>query len=98
MLTRARACNSGYSGYYHQPTCSRKKGAWATRPYVGNLAYSSPEVAAPWAETLTDQNTRFNQIENIARHWLEADRPTAEAWLAKVNLPDDRRQRLLKRP
>ena len=37
-------------------------------------------------------------MENIARHWLDTDRPAAEAWLAKVNLPDDRKQRLLKRP
>jgi ABC-type proline/glycine betaine transport system substrate-binding protein len=55
-------------------------------------------VAAPWVESITDQNTRFSQIETIARNWLQADRPSAEAWLAKVNLPDDRKQRLLKQP
>ena len=68
------------------------------RPTSASLAYSSPELAAPWAETLTDQNIRNSQIENVARHWLENDRSAAEAWLAKVNLPDDRKQRLLKRP
>ncbi len=70
----------------------------AVQAYVSHLAHSSPDLAAPWAETLTDPNTRFNQIENIARNWLAADRPAAEAWLANVNLPDDRKQRLLKRP
>ena len=70
----------------------------AVQAYVAQLTYSSPELAAPWAETLTDENARFSQIENIARRWLEADRPAAEAWLAKVNLPDDRKQRLLKLP
>jgi hypothetical protein len=70
----------------------------AVQAYVGQLAYPSPELAAPWAETLTDQNTRFNQMENIARQWLNTDRSAAEVWLAKVNLPDDRKQRLLKRP
>ncbi len=70
----------------------------AAQAYVGRVAYSSPELAAPWAETLTDQNLRNSQIENVARHWLENDRPAAEAWLAKVNLPEDRKQRLLKRP
>ena len=34
-------------------------------------------------------------IENIARSWLQTDRPAAEAWLAKINLPDDRKQLLL---
>jgi len=70
----------------------------AVQAYIGQLTYSSPEVAAPWAETLTDQNARFSQIENVASNWLKADRPSAEAWLAKVNLPDDRKQRLLKQP
>ena len=70
----------------------------AAQAYVSQLAYSSPELAAPWAEALTDQNVRISQIENIARRWLETDRPAAEAWLAKVNLPEDRKQRLLKRP
>ena len=46
----------------------------AVQAYVSHLSYSSPELAAPWAETLTDPNTRNNQVENIARRWLEADR------------------------
>jgi hypothetical protein len=70
----------------------------AVQAYVSQLTQASPELAAPWAETLTDQNTRFNQMENVARRWLDTDRPAAEAWLAKVNLPDDRKQGLLKRP
>ena len=36
--------------------------------------------------------------DRLGRAWLQADRPAAEAWLAKVNLPDDRKQRLLKQP
>jgi hypothetical protein len=70
-------------------------GAQSAKP---SLEEFSPELAAPWAETLTDQNTRFNQMENIARQWLNTRRSAAEVWLAKVNLPDDRKQRLLKRP
>ena len=42
----------------------------AVQAYVGQLSYSSPELAAPWAETLTDQNNRNSQVENIARRWL----------------------------
>jgi hypothetical protein len=41
---------------------------------------------------------RNNEIENVARRWLETDRPAAEAWLAKVGLPEDRLKRLLSRP
>src|ERR1017187_7642085 len=35
ILNRAWVGHSDYGGYYHQPTYSRKKGAWATRPAVG---------------------------------------------------------------
>ncbi len=64
--------------------------------YVNSLAYSSPELAAPWAATLGNEAIRDNSIENVARRWLQSDRPAATAWLATVNLPDDRMQRLLK--
>ena len=41
ILNRAWVGHSDYGGYYHQPTYSRKKGAWATRPdvdgYWGNV-------------------------------------------------------------
>jgi len=63
-----------------------------------SIAHSSPDVAAPWAESLTDPNQRNSQIENSACQWLQADRPAAEAWLAKINLPDDIKKRLLSRP
>jgi squalene cyclase len=70
----------------------------AVRSYVDCIASSSPELAARLAETLTDSNQRNSQIENVARQWLESDRPAAEAWLAKVNLPEDQKKELLKRP
>jgi len=70
----------------------------ALETYVSTLAYSSPELAAPLAETITVENLRNNQIENVARRWLETDHPAAAAWLARVNLPDDIKQRLLSRP
>ena len=84
------------SGCRPSPPAPRAKPP--SRPTSANSAYSSPELAAPWAETLTDQNNRNSQIENVARHWLQTDRPAAEAWLAKVNLPDDRKQQLLSHP
>ena len=70
----------------------------AVQTYVSQLCYSSPELAAPWAETLTDQNNRNSQIENIARRWLQTDRSAAETWLAKASLPDDRKKRLRSQP
>jgi hypothetical protein len=36
-------------------------------------------------------------IENIARQWLDMDPKAAETWLAQTSLPDDRKQRLLKK-
>jgi hypothetical protein len=69
----------------------------AVSSFVSHLSYQSPEIAAPWAETLSDDNQRVNQMENIARRWLETDRASAEAWLARVNLPEERKKRLLSR-
>src|SRR5664280_933751 len=37
ILNRVWGGHSDYGGYYHQPTYSRKKGAWATRPAVGAI-------------------------------------------------------------
>ena len=63
--------------------------------YICEACHDSPELAAPWAETLTDDNRRYNAIERVAREWGRQDRAAAEAWLAKVNLPDERKQGLL---
>ena len=100
---------SGFAGAYLQGRGARA-GQWlqtlaagATREasiqaYVSRIAHSSPDIAAPWAEALADPNQRNSQIENVARQWLQTDRPAAEAWLAKLNLPDDLKKRLLSRP
>src|ERR1039458_9122207 len=50
ILNRAWVGHSDYGGYYHQPTYSRKKGAWATRPFGGGCApacYARLRSAAP---------------------------------------------------
>ena len=67
----------------------------AVTAYVSQLANPLPELAAAWAETLTDETARLAQLESVARSWLEADRAAAEAWLAKVNLPAERKKELL---
>ena len=68
----------------------------AVQSYVSQISYQSPELAAPWADRISDLNMRNSQIENIARRWLDMDRSAAEAWLAKVSLPEERKAALLK--
>jgi hypothetical protein len=70
----------------------------AVLSYVECIVSSSPELAAPWVETLTDPIRRNSQIEYVAGQWLQLDRPAAETWLNKVNLPEDQKKELLKRP
>ena len=53
------------------------------------------DLAAPFAETLTDPNQRNSAIENIARNWLRTDPAAAEKWLANTSLPDQQKQNLL---
>src|ERR1017187_5985084 len=52
ILNRAWVGHSDYGGYYHQPTYSRKKGAWATRPAVGGYGLSGKSLDAPTAAVL----------------------------------------------
>ena len=55
----------------------------------------APDQAASWAETFTDDNRRFSQVESVARRWIETDRASAEAWLNRTDLPDDCKRGLL---
>ena len=70
----------------------------AVTAYINQVTGPTPELAAPWVETIIDESSRFSQIETIARRWLETDHATAAAWLARVNLPEDRKKLLLGQP
>ena len=67
----------------------------AVSSYVERLAYASPELAAPWAETIADETARNNSLENIAQNWLRTDRTAAESWIARSSLPQERKTQLL---
>jgi ABC-type proline/glycine betaine transport system substrate-binding protein len=68
----------------------------AISSFVSRLSYSAPDVAAPWANAIADDNQRYNQIENVARNWLRSDPQSAKAWLAGTSLPEERKVRILK--
>jgi hypothetical protein len=63
--------------------------------YVNNVANQYPDIAAPFAEAMTDPNQRNNAIQNVARNWLRTDPTAATAWLATTTLPDQQKQNLL---
>ena len=62
------------------------------------VAPQYPEMAAQWANTITDESQRYTSIETVARSWLRRDATAAEAWLAGTTLPDDRKEKALKAP
>jgi len=68
----------------------------AISSFVSQITWQFPELAAPWAEKITDPNQRNNSIANVAQQWLQQNRPEAEKWLARTTLPDERKQQLLK--
>jgi hypothetical protein len=45
-----------------------------------------------------EEKLRENASRDLISYWAANDPTAAEAWLAKVNLPDDRKERLLSRP
>ena len=67
----------------------------AVNSYISNLSYQSPDLAAPWTETLTDVNQRNSAIENVARTWLNTDPVAAKTWLNSTSLPPEQKQQLL---
>ena len=54
-------------------------------------------MAARWAESIADDRTRQQQMEQAARQWLETDRAAAEPWIQASNLSDEQKQNLLRR-
>ena len=64
--------------------------------FANSIAYQYPELAAPWAEALTEETARNSALENVAQQWLRTDSTSARAWIDKTSLPDDVKQRLLK--
>jgi hypothetical protein len=51
--------------------------------------------AAPLVTAIQNDRERYNAIEALARMWLAADRPAAEAWVEQTDLPDADKQDLL---
>lgn len=62
------------------------------------MSWSSPELAAPWVEQISDENQRTGQMQTLAQNWLRNDRQAAEAWIAKASFTEDQKKRLLKIP
>jgi hypothetical protein len=68
----------------------------AVQSYVNQITGQFPEIAAPWAESLSDTARRNSAIQNVARQWLQTDPVNAQTWLLNTSLPDDQKQMLLK--
>ena len=69
----------------------------AVNSFVGNMAWQYPELAAQWAGRIGDEQMRFNQMENVARSWMNVDENAARAWIAQSPLPDERKKQFLGR-
>lgn len=63
--------------------------------YVGKVAISSPEVALEWAEEIVQERARDHQLESVAANWLRTDAGAARAWIAKAQLSEETKGRLL---
>jgi hypothetical protein len=70
----------------------------ALQSYVSALAGQRPEIAATYADGITDPDKRNEAIENIAQGWLQSSPNDAKKWLMNTSLPDDRKQALLTAP
>jgi ABC-type proline/glycine betaine transport system substrate-binding protein len=75
------------------PNSSSRDAAVAS--YIGVLAATAPERATPWIEEVKDSSARLESITTVAQQWLQSDRSSAEAWLAKMNLPAETKNQIL---
>lgn len=51
-----------------------------------------------WAATITNQNQRTNQIDNLAETWLRNDSAAARKWISGTDqLTPERKAQFLKR-
>jgi hypothetical protein len=67
----------------------------AVQTYVSQVSWQSPEYAAPWVSQLADEHQRYSSVMNVARNWMEFDRPAAEKWVAGLDLPEEKKKQLL---
>jgi hypothetical protein len=58
------------------------------RVMVGRSRRDSPEQALAWAMAIDDAALRERVVTNTARHWLERDADSAQAWLAASDLSE----------
>jgi hypothetical protein len=71
----------------------------AVSTFTQRASQTDPEGAAVWASTITDVNTRNNDLERIARQWLRVDKNAATTWINQSSaLNADVKKRLLTPP
>jgi hypothetical protein len=68
----------------------------AIQTYIGQLSWQSPEYAAPFVSTIADENQRYSSAQNIARNYIRNDEASAIKWINSLELPADKKERLLK--
>ena len=69
----------------------------AVNSFVNTMSPQYPELAAQWVTAIDDQQMRVNQMENVARNWVNFDQTAARAWIAQSPLPAERKNQLLNR-
>lgn len=72
---------------------SAEREAAAVAYVLGALTYDPP-FAAEMATSIADETMRGNAIANVALRWIHADPAAAEAWLARITVPEITKQRL----
>ena len=58
--------------------------------YVNQLAWQSPEMAAPFVSQIADVNQRFSLAQNVANNYKRTDPAGYARWVATLNLPEDK--------
>jgi hypothetical protein len=68
---------------------------FAVGAFSDTIASSSPGAAFQWAQTISDEAMRDNQLQSVARIWLAQDPAAAQQQIAKSNLSQEIKNQLL---
>lgn len=69
----------------------------AVASLVSDLGYQGdPESAFDWASSISDASQRESMIRNAANQWKEVDRAAAQAAVARADISDEARNKILK--
>jgi ABC-type proline/glycine betaine transport system substrate-binding protein len=67
----------------------------AVSSFAQTLDREEPALAAEWAGSISDEKTRTDTMESVARSWLRSNAEEAKEWLPQSGLSAEAQQKVI---